>query len=48
MTNASLEHFPAENTPIFSAPEPRKNLKNKENFYENRSYQEAESNLAIF
>ena len=48
MTNASLGHFPAENTPIFPAPQPRKNLKTKEDFYENRFNQEAESNRAIF
>ena len=48
MTNASLEHFLAENTPISLAPEPRKNLKMKEDFYENRFNQKAESNRAIF
>ena len=48
MTNESLGHFPAENTPISPASEPRKNLKLKEDFYENRFNQKAESNRAIF
>ena len=48
MTNASFEHFLAENTPISLAPEPRKNLKLKEDFHENRFNQEAKNNRAIF
>ena len=48
MSNASLGRFPAENMPIFPAPESRKNLKIKEDFYENRFNQEAENNRAIF
>lgn len=48
MIEASLGHFPAENTHISLALEPRKNLKFEEDFYENRTYQEAKSNRAIF
>lgn len=44
MNRASFGHLPAENHPISPAPKPRKNLEKQEDFYENWSYQEAESN----
>ena len=47
MNSASFGHFPSENHLLFSAYEPGKNLENQEDFFENRSYQETESDRAL-